>query len=456
MKIRFKPSFWINAIFITLFQRFSLFFFALVGFFILTHYALDNEEIGVYALFQTIITMMEYVKMGLLRNALIKFIHDTRFTNRLKKVQSASLLINVLFSFIVIIFFLLCSDWLSQLLKTQALSKLLKWGILLIIFQVPFNHCEIVQQSHMQYKTTFIAYFLRQGILFFFIVSTVFVSAESLTLEHLVGAQITAMLLSSIYYLIASRKYISKKFYFDKEIISRLLQFGKYVFGTAMLSHIYKFADHFVTAYAIGNPVVGKIYVSYYSVVARIAGVLDVPFMAVADVLFPKNAQAMATGGMEKVKYYFEKMVGTLTALIIPASLFIFFIPGLIIRIIAGPAYLEAVPILQMAMLFAFLRPFFSQFGYTMDSIGKPHVNFFVNFLFLILSLVCTYLSIHWFGGLMGAVYATTFTSGLGCLMFYYILRSNLNIELANIVRYTLSTYTDLFNFVKKVTVKPV
>lgn len=398
---------------------------------------------------------MEYVKMGLLRNALIKFIHDARFTNRLKKVQSASLFINVLFSVIVIIFFLFCSDWLSQLLKTQALSQLLKWSMILVIFQIPFNHCEIVQQSHMQYKMTFFAYFLRQGLLFLFIVVTAFWSVNFLTVLHLVWAQTGAMILSSTYFLIASRKYISSKFYFDKEIVSKLLQFGKYVFGTAALSHVYKFADHFVTAFAIGNPIAGKIYVSYYSVVARISNVLDVPFMAVADVLFPKNAQAMAAGGTEKIKYYFEKMVGTLTALIIPASLFIFFVPGLIIKIVAGPAYLEAVPILQVTMLFAFLRPFFSQFGYTMDSIGKPQVNFLVNLFFLILSLLSTFISIYWFGGLMGAVYATTFTSVIGCLIFYFILRSNLNIELINIIRYTFSTYPDLFNFVRKATVRP-
>ncbi|MEJ7769483.1 MAG: oligosaccharide flippase family protein, partial [Chitinophagaceae bacterium] len=445
MKLPFKPSFWISSIFITLLQRFSLFFFGLVGFFILTHYALDNGQIGVYALFQAIITMMEYIKMGLLRNALIKFIHDARFSNHLKKVQSASLFINILFSILVVIFFLLCSNWLSHLLKTPSLANMLHWGILLIILQVPFNHCEIVQQSHMRYKSTFFAYFLRQGILFVFIVSTLFGSVDQLTIVHLIWAQIISMIISSVYFLFASRTLIGKKFHLDKEIVSNLFQFGKFVFGTATLSHIYKFADHFVTAYAIGNPVLGKIYVSYYSVVSRISGVLDVPFMAVADVLFPKNAQAMASGGTGKVKYYFEKMVGTLTALIIPASIIILLVPRLVLEAIAGPGYLEAVPILQVTMIFAFLRPFFNQFGYTMDSIGKPQINFIVNLVFLLLSLLSTYLSIQWFGGLMGAVYATTFNSIVGCMMFYFIIRSNLKIELSNIIRYAFSTYTQLF-----------
>jgi lipopolysaccharide exporter len=408
----------------------------------------------VYALFQTIVTMMEYVKMGLLRNALIKLIYDERYKQKLQEVQIASLIINILFSALVIIFFLLCSGWLARLLKTPELEILLHWSIALIIFQVPFNHCEIVQQSRMQYRQTFHAYFLRQGLLFLFIVSSLFFSVKVITVQHLVMAQIVSLLLASCYFLFTSHKLLNKHLYFDKGIIIRLLQFGKFVFGTALLSHIYKFADHFVTAYAIGNPVIGKIYVSYYSVVSRIAGVLDVPFLAVADVLFPKNVQAMSTDGTGLVSYYFEKMVGTLTALIIPASLFILFIPGLVIKIVAGPDYMKAVPILQVTMLFSFLRPFFTQFGYTMDSIGKPQVNFRINMLFLIISLLSTYMSIRWFGNLMGAVYASSFTLISGSVVFYFILKKSLTIRLSNIIQYTVATYGQLFILAKKFVVK--
>lgn len=394
--------------------------------------------------------MIEYVKMGLLRNALIKFVHDARFANRFRGVQSASLLINILFSAAAGGLLFVSGGWLADLLKTPQLSGLLHQGIFLVILQIPFNHCEIVQQSKMKFETTFYAYFLRQGSLFIFILGTAVINKSLLSVQSLVTAQIVSMLVASVYFLFATRKLLYTGLHYDKEIIVRLLQYGKFVFGTALVSHLYKFSDHFVTAYATGNPAKGKVFVSYYSVTGRISGVLDVPFMAVADVLFAKNAQAMTTDGAGKVKYYFEKMVGTLTALIIPASLFILFVPGLVIRIVAGDDYLAAVPVLQLTMFFAFLRPFFSQFGFTMDSIGKPHVNFWANVVFLILSLVSTYLCIRWFGGLMGAVYATTFNTIAGCIAFYFLLRKSLNIELKNIVTYTFSTYRDLFHLLVK------
>lgn len=448
MKPFFTSSFWITSILFTLVQRFSLFLFAFAGFFILTHFLLDKEQIGIYALFNTIITMMEYVKMGLLRNALIKFFHDSRFSGKLKQIQSTSLLINVLYSILVIFFLLIAGDWLSDLLHTRELTTLLHLSIGLIILQIPFNHCEIVQQVNMQYKITFYAYLFRQGLLFVFIAGNVLYPDKALAIYQLVVAQIAALAVAAAYFLTSSKKYLHTRFYFDRDVFRQLLKYGKFVFGTALLSHIYKFADHFVTAYTIGDARTGKIYVSYYNVVSRIAGVLDIPFMAVADVLFPVNAQAMATEGIEKVKYYFEQMVGTLTALIIPVSLFIAFIPGLVIKIIAGPAYMEAATLLRITMLFAFFRPFYSQFGYTMDSIGKPRINFIVNFFFLIITLGCTYLGIRLFD-LEGAVYATTLIMVIGCIVFYFILRKTLNLELKNIFRYIILTYIGLFKYFK-------
>lgn len=448
MKPFFTSSSWITSILFTLVQRFSLFLFAFTGFFILTHFLMDKEQIGIYALFNTIITMIEYVKMGLLRNALIKLFHDSRFSSKLKQIQSTSLLINVLYSVIVILLLLMGGQWLASLLHARELTPLLHLSIGLIILQIPFNHCEIVQQGNMQYKITFYAYLFRQALLFVFIAGNVLYPEKALTVYQLVMAQIAAMAVAAAYFITASQKFLHRRFYFDKNVLRHLLQFGKFVFGTALLSHIYKFADHFVTAYTIGDARTGKIYVSYYNVVGRIAGVLDIPFMAVADVLFPVNAQAMATEGIEKVKYYFERMVGTLTALIIPVSIFIAVIPGLIIRIIAGSEYMEAVPILRITMIFAFLRPFYTQFGYTMDSIGKPHINFIVNLFFLIIAMGCTFLGLRLFN-LEGAVYATTFTMILGCITFYFILRKSLNLELGNIFRHIILTYANLFRYLK-------
>ena len=445
-----KNSFWISSIVFTFLQRFSLFIFGVSGYFILAHYTFSNEQMGIYALFQTIVTMIEFVKMGLLRNALIKFFHDTEFRGYQQEVQSASLVINILFSVIVVVLLIIGSSWLANLLKAVELARMLRMSIVLVLLLIPFNHCEILQQSRLQYKFTFLAYFIRQGLILAFIAATLAYHEKRFTLQYLVWAHIASVSTATFIFVILSRNHLQKTFVFNARITGRLFQFGKYVFGTALLSNIYKFADHFVTAFAIGSATQGKVFVSYYNVVLRISNILDVPFMAAADVLFPKNAQAMALEGREKVKYYFERSVGTLTALIVPGSIAILLGSSFIIRLIGGPTYLPALPILQITMFFAFLRPFFNQFGFTMDSIGKPQVNFIMNAIFLIISLVSTYLCIRWFGGLIGAVYASVFVLVTGCFTFYFVLRDSLQIELINIIRYAFDTYRQMFKFIRK------
>jgi O-antigen/teichoic acid export membrane protein len=124
-----------------------------------------------------------------------------------------------------------------------------------------------------------------------------------------------------------------------------------------------------------------------------------------------------------------------------------------VILIVAGEKYLSSVPILQITMTFTFLRPFFTQFGYTMDSVGKPQINFLINVLLLFVSVGTTYFGIRQFG-LMGPAYASIFTWAFACIIFYIILKKELGIQVKNIFAYSLATYKDLFklisNFIKR------
>ena len=102
---------------------------------------------------------------------------------------------------------------------------------------------------------------------------------------------------------------------------------------------------------------------------------------------FLKMWKRWSLPGPDKVRYYFERMVGTIVSILAPISILIFLIPHLFIMILAGSKYYAAVPILQTVILFSFLRPFSYQFGTTMDAIGKPSINFWVNLLTMSIEL---------------------------------------------------------------------
>lgn len=439
---KFISSFWGKSLLYTLLNRFSVILFGVVSFFILVRH-ITPEENGIWSLFLTIITLVEVIKQGLLRNPLIKFLSMQE--NDKDMVQSSVILINCLFSALVILAIGLGGKAIAGFLKSPHLYELFVWSIFSILLLIPFNHCEVLLQAHFKYQQIFMAYLLRQGLFMVCIVTLVLVVPQYLSLVNLVIAQTISLFVSTVLIYISSRPLLPKKLKFDWVLTRKILHFGKYVFGTNVFSNVSRFADHFVTANAIANPELGKRYVSYYNACSRISNLVDMPSVAVADVLFPKNVQALELEGINKVKYYFERMVGSIISIVLPASIFIMLLPKFTLLIVAGNQYQEAANILRIVMIIAVLRPFFYQFGATMDAIGKPQLNFWYNLLLMCINFVLTYLGLYWIGR-DGAAYALVVHHIVSLLIIYPVLKRHVNIEMRNVAKYAIGNYKYMFN----------
>ena len=399
---------------------------------------------GIWSLFLAIFALVETIKQGLLRNPMIKFLSEPEYVNNRNKIQSASLITNMLFSAIVIILLFfgrhICTNWLN----TPELFPLFQWGILIILILIPFNHFEVLLQAHFKFKAIFYGYLFRQGIFLFLIIILLIFHKSSLTLVNLVRLQIVSLLCGTLILMYLARKYFYPKIDTDKRTMLRMFHFGKYIFGTNVFSAFGRSADQFISAGLISSDVV-----AYYNVVSRINNMMDVPSIAIADVLFPKNVEAMATSGTDKVRYYFERMVGTIVSILAPISIIIFSIPHLFIKILAGSKYYAAVPILQIVILFSFLRPFSYQFGTTMDAIGKPRVNFWVNLLTMSLNYFFMYLGLRYIGW-MGAAYGTVISAILSFLIMFTVLNKTIGVRLGETFKYVWVSYREIYDNIRK------
>lgn len=447
-----KSSFWLHSIFYTLLQRFSLFFFGAVSFMVLIRgFAKQPHGIetnGIWAMYLTIITLFETIKQGLLRNPTIKFLGMTEYADKKKEVQSSALVINIACSLLAMLLFTLGGNTLAHFFKMQELVPLLAWSILFIVLLIPYNHYEILLQAHYEFPKIFWAYFIRQSIFFTGVLVLSFFYTEYLTLLNLVLLQILALFAGTLVLFKATSQYRLRGFHYDTAIMRSMFHFGKYIFGTNLFSSIARTFDHFVTANIL-SAAMGKTYVSYYNIVGRINNMIDVPSLAAADVLFPKNVQTLETDGLGRVKYYFERMMGTILALIVPISLFIFFFPKFIIYVLAGSDFYGAVPILQLTILFSLVRPLGFQFGSTLDAIGKPQANFYVSVCLTLFNLGATYFCLSKFEGI-GAAYATVAFNIVSCIVLLAILKHYVKVEVRNIGKYMIQAYKDLFGFARK------
>ena len=449
MKLKFGSSFWIHSIFFTLLNRFSLIAFGVISYVILAKKVFPTvKEMGIWSLFLAIFALIENIKQGLLRNPMIKFLSEPEYVNNRNKIQSASLITNMLFSVIVICLLLFGGPTCANMLNMPELYPLFNWGILIILILIPFNHFEVLLQAHFKFKAIFYGYLFRQGIFMFLIITLLIFHKSSLTLVNLARLQIISLLWGTLILMYFAREYFYPKIDTDKQTMLRMFHFGKYIFGTNVFSAFGRSADQFISAGLISADVV-----AYYNVVSRINNMMDVPSIAIADVLFPKNVEAMATSGTDKVRYYFERMVGTIVSILVPISILIFLIPHLFIKILAGSKYYAAVPILQIVILFSFLRPFSYQFGTTMDAIGKPRVNFWVNLLSMSLSYIFMYLGLRYIGWL-GAAYGTVVSAILSFLIMYSVLNKTIGVRLSETFKYVWFSYREIYGNIRKIIAK--
>jgi lipopolysaccharide exporter len=442
-----KSSFWLNAVFYTVLQRFSTFFFGAVSYMLIARaYGEDKANMAVWGMYLIILSLFEMVKQGMLRNPTIKFLGMAEYKEKRKEVQSSALAINVTFSAIIIILVVFLSGALSALLKSPALTPLLWWSIAMVLLLIPFNHYEVLLQAHFRFQKIFVAYIVRQGIFFAGVTILYFFFREQFTLINLVWLQIAALAIGTLILFISTSSIRLKGYHHDLAIIRQMFHFGKYVFGTNLFASIARSVDHFITASTL-DPVTGKNFVASYNVSARISNMMDVPALATADVLFPKNVQTLETEGLGKVKYYFERMIGTILAVILPLTLFILVFPKFVIWVIAGSEYYDAALILQITIVANLTRPLSYHYGSTLDAIGKPAVNFLSVTAQMIISLVLTYLFLLRFDGI-GAAYAVVVSNIINLVIMVVILKKHIHLELRNIPKYILATYKDAFGLV--------
>jgi O-antigen/teichoic acid export membrane protein len=146
--------------------------------------------------------------------------------------------------------------------------------------------------------------------------------------------------------------------------------------------------------------------VALYNPALKISGLVEVPTITIANMLFPRVPQKMKERGIEGVRDIYYKSVSCILAVMLPALIPLYFLSDFIVTLIFGPEYIEASPILRVTLFYSLIIPFNRQFGTLMDGLKHPKINFYLLVIAAVLNVVFNFLFLHWFG-LIGSAYAT-------------------------------------------------
>lgn len=406
---------------------------------------LNKAEMGTWALFLSIITLFESAKSGLLKNAHIMYVNTSDDKNEKSAIASSSFIINVFITIAFIIFILFLSNRLSEGLHSgHDLAIMLKWFIPGLICMIFFSHFEAVQQSFLDFKGVTTGYLLRQFTFFLIIIIYLFFK-KNFSLQSLAIYQSISIFFGTIAMYITVRKYLLYSYSVSKQWVNKILGYGKYIFGSGLISNISTNIDQLMTGAFMSN-----FYVSYYNVALRLNNFIEIPSFAAADIIFPKNVKASIEEGNQKVRYFYERITGILLSITTPIAIFTIIFPKLIITIIAGVQYVDAAPILQLYMLICITRPLQHQAANTLNSIGKAHLSFKLDTLEFIINVIANYICLTNFG-FYGAAIGTFITCFIFTFIWYFVMKKEINFHLPSVGGHVINSYKILYAEVKNI-----
>jgi O-antigen/teichoic acid export membrane protein len=396
----------------SLVNRISVALFGFANIFILVR-LISPTELGVWILFGSIAGFLETIRNGFVRNPFISMLVVAEENDRHRLVQASLMVAGSLNRFWNI-------EQLDELLYIYAINSFVLIG---------FLHFEYLLQAKLEFRAIFITNFTRFLITFLYI-SFCYATKYKPTLNSLAIVQLlsTAVGAAVYHYFVKPHFQVSLSFKWNREIIKKLFHLGKYTFGTNISTMLMKNTD----SWMIGR-LISASGVAMYNPAIRIANIVEVPTLAIANVIFPQVGTKLRDHGISGIQSIYTKSVSLILAVMLPVMVPIYFLADKIVLFIFGVEYEAAIPILKVTLIYTLFVPFGRQFGTIMDGLQRPKWNFYLLFLMTILNLIFNYICIQNYG-VIGAAYGSLLSYAIVFIVHQVILYFTFRINTMNVV----------------------
>lgn len=411
-----KHIYWLRSGTYTLLEKAAALLYGFGGALLLFR-LLSKEVFGTWVLFLVVVSIIEVGRIGLLQNALVKYLSEHAGQAVSARINTASLVLNLLLTAVIVALLQALSPWIAALLKAPELERLLRIYSLTTLVLIPFFQFNYIQQAHLDFRGIFFGHLAKGGIVFSYIVFAYFF-ANGVTLPALAWCQVLAALIGSAVAWHFARPYANYSRQVDWGWVRKLFRFGKFVFGTNLSTQVFRNSDKILLG---ALPGAGAAAVALYDAAMRVGNLTDIPTNSMATMLFPQSARHLSD--MAMLKDLYEKAVGAVLAFMLPVILIVQLLSEWIIRMVAGPDYSASAGLLRIVICFGLFIPYAVQFGTLLDSVGRPRVNFGYTLASLLLTAGFN-LALITVLGVYGAAIGTLIAYGLSfCLMQWYLYR---------------------------------
>ena len=401
---------------------------------------------GIWGFFTGFVATVEVARTGLIQNALIRYLKVAP-SDEQGAVYGGAWMLNAGLAVAGAAFLFFGGGFIERALNFPGLAGLLDIYALTFLTMTPLWQFNYIQQAHLEFRGAFWATILRYSTMFVLTALMFFgviaVDGASLTtLHYLAYGQLVAATLGALISYRFARPFIPAVVKFSRAWATKLVHFGKYVFGTNLSSMLYKQVDSAMLGALLLGPVPAAIYI----LAIRITSFVDVPTLAVASIVFPESSRVSADDGPAAQARMYERATAAILAFVLPALVVVGLFPSLFVQLVGGDKYAATVPVLQLTVLFSLFVPFANQFGTLLDASGNPRLNFIFTATGMAVNCLLNYLFISNMG-VIGAPLGTLSTYAIMFVAMQILLHRRYGVRLVNVVRALPRTYAMIYDF---------
>ena len=329
---------------------------------------LPEEEFGNFVLVQEIFLVVSGLATAFALQPLLKFSAEENAD--LQGVVSASLWLNAGFVATASLLVVALSGPAGALLNSPALAPLLLYVPAMLAASFGRNFTMTLLQAKFRIREVFwmdAVHFLGAP----FLVWVVSRLHEFDTALDLVIINLASLGGSSLVGLWYTRRMVRITLRPPRPAMRRVWDYGKYTLGGIISSQFSTRADSFILAAFTGPVQVAvynsaKVFVRLYEMAAQVAQMF----------VLPAASRLSSQGDAASLKALTEKAILFLTVGLLPVTLLFLVFPGLLITVLYGGRYAEAVPVIRVFSLLTFIVPLAAVGANVIMGLGHARVSF--------------------------------------------------------------------------------
>jgi O-antigen/teichoic acid export membrane protein len=384
-----------------------------LGFVFLVIRVLPEEEFGNFVLVQEIFLVISGFAAAFALQPLLKYAAES--PDEQQGVVGAALFLHLGFYAGASVILVLLAHPLGRALNAPAIGSLILYIPAMLAASFVRNSTIVLLQARFRISEVFwtdavhflgaplMVWLLSRAGYFDSAFDLIMISIFSLTASSLLGA-------------VFARRLFSTTVRSGRSDFRKVWLYGKYALGSTVSYLVYTKADTFLLA-----GFTGPVQVAVYNSAKTFTRAFEMVTQVVQMFIVPASSRLSSRGEHRSLTALVEKGILFVTVGTIPFFLVFFFGPGLLVDVLYNGRYSEAVPLLRIFGLLAFVVPLLAVGSNLLLGLGEAKRGFMLGLHMLWISMAAYLVLIPRFGALGAAIGMVIATAALAALTTWKI-----------------------------------